>query len=399
MIKPPKVCYLLLFSLLCCKKPFTPAVIASSGSYLVVEGVINSGSDSTIIKLSKTVKLSDAVVTNPVSQAVVFVESDQHAQYPLTETTNGNYTSAGLNLDNSHTYRLSIKTADNKQYYSDFVPVLNSPPIDSIYFTTTSNSVNINSATHDATNAAKYFRWDYTETWIIHPPFNSGYISNGDTVLTRTASQQIYTCWQSDTSSVIVLGSSAKLAKDVIVGNPITSISSSSPKIASEYSIFVHQYALTGDAYTFWTNLKKNTEQLGSIFDAEPTQISGNIHSTTNPSEPVIGYISVGSTTSQRLFITIYQLPHWASNYNAPPDCELTSCLYIYYPPNSKIPENQVNEFINYKRGATYPLIPIAPIQPPGAPKPLGYTASTPECTDCTLHGTNIEPSFWKYYP
>lgn len=197
--------------------------------------------------------------------------------------------------------------------------VLNSPPIDSIYFTTTSNSVNINSATHDATNAVKYFRSDFRETWIIHPLFDSGYISNGDTVLTRPAGQQIYTCWQSDTSSIIVLGSSAKLTKDVIVGNPITNISSSSPKIANEYSILVRQYALTPDAYIFWTNLKKNTEQLGGIFDAQATQINGNIHSATNPSEPVIGYISVGSTTSQGLFITIYQLPRWPSNYNPPP--------------------------------------------------------------------------------
>jgi hypothetical protein len=38
-----------------CKKPFNPIVLSTSNSYLVVEGMINSGSDSTFIKLSHTV--------------------------------------------------------------------------------------------------------------------------------------------------------------------------------------------------------------------------------------------------------------------------------------------------------------------------------------------------------
>jgi hypothetical protein len=119
-----------------CRKPYNPPAIASPNSYLVVEGIINIGTDSTIIKLSKTLKLSSGTTTNPVLQAMVYVQSDQNVIFPLTETTNGNYVSAGLNLDNTHKYRLSIKTADNLQYLSDYVTVLNSPPIDSISYDT-----------------------------------------------------------------------------------------------------------------------------------------------------------------------------------------------------------------------------------------------------------------------
>jgi hypothetical protein len=383
-----------------CKKPYNPPAIALAGSYLVVEGVINSGSDSTIIRLSKTVKLSSATAINPVTGAAVAVQSDQGAAYPLTETTHGNYVSPSLNLNSSHNYRLSIKTSD-EQYYSDYVPVLNSPPIDSLSFKIIDTGLTIYSATHDPSNTIKYYRWDFQETWIAHSSVSSGFVSNGDTVLTRTASQQVFTCWRTDTSSVIVLGSSAKLANDVIVNNPVTSLGYSSPKIANEYSIQVRQYALTPDAYTFWTNLKKNTEQLGSIFDAQPSQINGNIHSANDPSEPVIGYISVGSTASKRVFIAPSQLPAWPPpfpNGNYPADCTFMGCLYTYYPQGSAIPVNQVNEYINYNRGATNPLIPIAPIQVPGGPV-LGYTAGTPICVDCTLQkgATNKEPAYWKF--
>jgi len=393
------ILYIILVMTICsCKKPYNPPAIAASASYLVVAGVINAGPDSTIINLSRTVNLSSKVTVNPELNATVVIQSDQNAVYPLYETSNGNYVAAGLNLDNAHNYRLSIRTSNNGQYYSDYVPVLNSPPIDSLYFTATSTGVNIYSATHDPSNKIKYYRWDYQETWIIHPPFDSGFISNGDTVLIRTPAQQVYKCWQTETSSTIVLGSSAKLARDVIVDNPVTALPGLSPKIANEYSIIVRQYALTADAYSFWINLKKNTEQLGSIFDAQPSQISGNIHSATNPSEPVIGYVSIGSTASQRIFITTQQLPAYGPpNEDYPPNCEAVSYLYNYYAPGSTIPVNQVDEYINYdKGGSTAPLIPIAPIAQPGGPI-LGFTAAPAICVDCTLRGTNIQPAYWKY--
>jgi hypothetical protein len=377
-----------------CKTPYSPGVISSPGQYLVVEGIINSGSDSTIIKLSYTVNLSSTVTLNPVAHAVVAVQSDQNATFPLTETANGNYVSPGLSLNSANKYRLSIKTANNEQYYSDYVPVLNSPPLDSVYFTIANNGIVINTASHDPTNTVQYYRWDYQETWIIHSNYDSHYKSTGDTVLARAFNEQIYMCWTSDTSSNIILNSTARLKSGTITNNPVTSVVSTSQKLADKYSIIVRQYALTGDAYSFWTNLKKNTEQLGSIFDAQPSQISGNIHSVSNPIEPVIGYISAGSTSEQRIFILSSQLPAWAATPTYP-GCALDTELYAYYPPGSKTPINQVAEYFYYQTGTQGILTPVDPISNPGGPV-LGYSGSIPECVDCTLRGTNKQPVFWK---
>ena len=389
-----KLVYVLILSMVvtACKKPYNPPVISSPGSYLVVEGSINSGSDSTIIKISQTVNLSSRITLNPVLHAIVAVEGDQNVVFPLKETINGNYVSGGLNLDNTHKYRLSIKTTA-EQYYSDYVPVLNSPPIDSVYFTVTNNNgININSATHDPTNNVKYYRWYYQETWIFHSNYQSLYKSNGDTVLSRDLNNdEIYTCWGSDTSSTIILGSTANLSKDLVMGNVVAFVPSTSEKLGTEYSIIVRQYALTADAYNFWINLKKNTEQLGSIFDAQPSQINGNIYSASNPGEAVIGYISVGSIGSERIFITNRQLPNWlAARFD--PDCQLDSLLYDHDH------ENEVNEFIDYK-SASYnyeQFIPVSSIYVSGSPKIAGYTASEAICVDCTLRGTNKQPFFWK---
>ena len=42
-----------------CRKPYSPPITTANVNYLVVEGVINSGADSTIIKLSRTTPLSN----------------------------------------------------------------------------------------------------------------------------------------------------------------------------------------------------------------------------------------------------------------------------------------------------------------------------------------------------
>jgi hypothetical protein len=398
--------YLLLViiaAVICCRKPYNPPPISAPSGYLVVEGVINSGSDSTFIMLSHTVNVSSKTTVNPVLNAVVAIEGDQNITFPLTDMGNGKYACAGLNLDNSHNYRLSIKTADNRQYLSDYMAVLNSPPIDSVSYDTQGTvfgpGLNLYVNTHDPANKAVYYRWEYQETWIFHANFASFFYSNGDTVLGRNSLNNITYCWHSDTASSIFLGSTAKLSKDIIEKQPLISIESTSEKVGDEYSILVRQYALTPAAYTFYTNLKKNTEQLGSIFDAQPSQLIGNLHSVTNPSEPVVGYVSVGSSSSQRIFIANSQLPDWHTQPFYPDSvCMLAfgpnspCCLYVY-PPG---PQNQVDAYINYlKNNNPDPLIPINSIGLPGHP-PLGYTATERKCADCTLRGTNKKPAFWK---
>jgi hypothetical protein len=384
-----------------CKKPYNPPAINASASYLVVEGVINAGADSTFIKLSHTVNLSSKVIANPELHALLTIESDQNTSYPLTEAAKGTYVSAGLNLDNSRKYRLRIKTANNEQYLSDFVPVVNAPAIDTVSYSIKSNGLGLYVSTHDPKNSTRYYRWDYQETWVFHSNFLSGYVSNGDTVIERNFNtNEIYQCWGNDTSSTVVIGSSAKLATDVISNQPVTFVNSTSEKLGSKYSIIVRQYALTSDAFKFWTNLKTITEQLGSIFDAQPTQINGNIHSVTNPSEPVIGYVSAGSTSSKRIFITNQQLPAWATTLPYP-DCKLDTLYLQFLPPGGVVEINQENEYFNYNKGAKYntQLIPVGAIIiiPKIGPEIIiGHSGALPECVDCTLRGTNKQPAFWK---
>jgi hypothetical protein len=365
-----------------------------------VEGAISTGTDSTIIRLSRTVPLSLKARTTPELGAIVTIISNGGASYPCIEAGKGYYKAPGLNAASGN-FGLKINTSNGKLYRSDLVPVKNSPPIDSVYYKIQSNSVDvvgekqsagleIYADTHDPTNNTRYYRWDYVGTFQFHSAFNSMlYLQTVpvDSVMQRPLSDQVYVCWRNDTSSTILLNSSAKLTKDIVTKNPIAFISSAAEELARRYSILVRQYALTADAYNYYAQLKKNTEQLGGVFDPQPSQLAGNIHCISNPSEPVLGYITAGASAQTRIFIDNKTLPNWlaVTPYS---QCIMDTDLYVR-------PSGQ--SFFNEVEGRIYAGydIPIFTVQPPGAAHPDGYTGGTPACVDCTRRGTNKKPDFW----
>jgi hypothetical protein len=269
-------------------------------------------------------------------------------------------------------------------YESGFVAVKPNPPVDSVSYKIANNGLQIFSNTHDPTNNTRYYRWAYEESWRFHVAYNTSLIVKNNKIVVRNADEFYYYCYTGDKSSNIVIASSAKLKQDVIFENPIITIPPNSEKLTIRYSILLKQYALTKEEYAFWENIKKNTEQLGSIFDAQPSQLVGNIHCTTNPAEPVIGYVGVTNVQTKRIFISNNALPSsWGPG--ADPNCAIDSAYF-------KNPLTGANDVeANILHGS---LVPISIIAPDGF-HIIGYTASSMECTDCRVRGTLQTPPFW----
>jgi hypothetical protein len=370
-----------------CRKPYVPKPVKNAPRIMIVEGAINASSDPaalTVFRLTRTVP-ADSTNISPVLHAVLTVEGDNNSNYQLTEASIGYYYYEGLTLDTTRKYRLHIKTIDAPdEYLSDYVSVKITPPIDSVGFTVKNNGLQIYVNTHDPQNSTKYYRWDYEETWQFHSEFYSYYYSDGASLLSRPQDQQIYYCFADSLSSDIVLGSSAKLSSDVIFQNPVKFIPSTAERLETKYSILVHQYALTPDAYNFWANLRQNTEELGGIFDVQPSNINGNIYSISKKSEPVIGFVTACTVQSKRIFITRDQVPlSWQpiSPYN---------CVQDTFRLADKSGQDQ-----------TRALIPLPPSEL--ATSALlkdgivyGYLGADTRCVDCTLRGFTFTPDFWK---
>ena len=350
--------------------PYEPPAIQSPNSYLVVEGYLNSGDGGTSIQISRTTNLADKLGILPETQAMVSVEGENSISYLTDENQDGEYTSHFLGLRENESYRLRIVTSGGKEYLSDPVPVKKTPPIDSVNWQRSPEGVTIFVNTHDPSGDSRYYMWEYEEVWEFTMPHESLMEYVNGSFVPRRRENSIFTCWKTQPSTALHLASSAKLQEDIIYQNPLVFIPQGSWKLGEKYSILVRQLALTGEAYNYLQHMKKNSEQQGSIFDPQPSEIRGNIQSLSNPGEPVVGYISAGTVTEQRIYVLNDELDRW----DIPNNCEITEFRLGDIGDNfSAGIFNAI--YVDTNAGIVY--------------------ASSPECTDCTLRGIPSKPVFW----
>ena len=369
---------LILFLGIQCRQSYLPPVTQKNYSYLVVDGFIANGNDSTIIRLSRTTPISDSILSVPEFGAQVAVIGDQSDIYFLSDGGNGIYYIPSLVLNSSEKYTLRIVTSNGNVYESEHLTVRASPPIDSVSWDQINpDNVNIYVTTHDPQNNTRYYKWDYTETWQYNSKFQSTLEYTGNGLIMRPPADQISTCWRTRNSSNILINSSEKLANDVIFKNHLLQITGPDDRLNIKYSIVVKQYAIDKNTFNYYQQLQSNSENLGSIFGPTPSQLNGNIHNVNDASEKVIGYMNAGSISQQRIFIDYLQVPSWPLP-NSFADCQQLSIglndVDFYFSQGSYIPigENIVNLVL------------------------IGIWAANPECVDCRLQGgTTMKPSFW----
>ena len=357
-----------------CIQPYVSPYKSPPTGYLVVEGFISANS-LTQYTLTRSVQLSGNYGVPVVTGATVQVEGSDSLIYLLPEQGNGVYGNVTLNLNPALQYRLNIQTLNGESYQSDFVALKPTPPIDSVSWTFSDTAgVNIYVNTHDPNNATHYYQWTFDQTWEYDMPQVSylEYDDTNNTVIPRQ--QQVSRCWENSPSTNILIDNTTKLAQDVVYQYPLVNIPLNSQPLGVLYTIQVTQYALTAEGYNFLYQMLQNTEALGTIFAAQPTELTGNIHCLNNPAEPVIGYISAGTVQQTRIWISPYQLPvYWLYFITCPG-------------PNTSIP-NIPDSIRYYFGGGGY-----TPLYAAGA----RYIANFSTCVDCTvMGGSNQKPSFW----
>ena len=379
--------YLLFTFIICvvftCKKPFQPVLkTVVTNNLLVVDGIVNTAPNAiTTIKLSRARSLTDSTYDIlPENNASATIESSTGAIYILQQTAGtAAYTSTRLNLDPNQTYRVHVTTSGGSEYMSGFVKVKQAPPVDSITWHQDSG-VAIYAYAHDVTNNTRYYRWDFTETYQHDATYQiswgavNGMITKVDP---STVDTYTYHCWTDSNSTSIILGTSAALTQDVISKALIRTVPANDSKIQIRYSILIRQYALTPEAYAYWGIIQKNTQNIGTLFDVQPSQLFGNVSSVTNKDEPVIGFISAGSVQEKRIFIDHLDLTNWQ-----PPLSEM-SCPV-------KTIGHDPNNFLVYD----YPDTAWAPYYFSSS---AALNITKKECLDCRRQGgTNIKPVFWQ---
>jgi len=368
-----------------CKEKYNPVVNDVNPNYLVVDGFINTGSDSTIFKLSRTFKLESKAIVAPEKGAIVTVENDAGFTYNLPELAlkPGTYAAPALNLDQSKKHRLRVRTKDNKEYLSDFVESKVSPPFELTYDFRHGN-VNIYSNTQDVTGKSRYYQYSYVESWQYRAIQESLLkIENHQLLPRKRPEDDIFNCYYNIPGKISIASTSA-LTEDKVEDHLITDVLPNSVKLRIEYGVIVKQYVLTKAGFEFFEALKKNTEQVGSIFDAQPSVLPGNIHAVTNPADVVIGFVSAGTVTEKSIVLLGHRLP------------------FPFYSPG---PDTVCSKRLEGFAGDRLQSVLLDPVKSKYIPvfyTETGAVAATqyPECVDCRLQGgTNVLPSYWTYLP
>lgn len=368
-----------------CREKFYAGLPSPATGYLIVEGNINIGTGAvTTISLSRTTPLDSWKVT-PEENATVFIEDEQNKRYELQNAGEGRYNSPPLQLPADLNYRLHVITS-GKEYYSAFTETKIAPEIDSVYWAAKEDGIEIQLDTDDPQNNSRYYFWNFIETWHYHPKYYTAikYDPDLETLVPRGPSDpQIYDCWMTQPSTTIVVGSTIKLSKDIVHAMPIAFVSASSTnKLVSKYSILVKQSVITPDAYEYYQRMKKNTEQTGSVFDAQPSQLRGNITCVTDSSETVVGFITASSITEKRIFVNRAELP----------PMNVKTLYESCYPDTVQNSYTRDTIVYTFASGAYIPIeILYSSIQ-----TPIGFIYSYHFCVDCRkIGGSNIKPPFW----
>jgi hypothetical protein len=360
-----------------CVEPYDSPATKNPQDFLVIDGFLNTTNGSAKITIKHSTPLDSDNVPIVETGAMVEIKDDNGNAILLFQTQPGRYERSGIVYDQQRKYTVYIKTMANKEYESAPILLKQTPEIDSITWALENDNVEVYVNTHDEANESRYYKWNAIETFKYHSKYASGFIlEDGWKVINRPPASQIYFCWDEQPVYATSIASTTHLIDDVVSKKKIVAIPAGSLKISSRYSINIQQISLTEEAYLYWKDVQQTSEDLGSLFDPLPGQVVGNIHSLTNPSEPVIGYIGGGSVSEKRLYIDDDELPTRFRNHIYPP------CLMDTIPVRALQSVSNPNALIE----PVYDGLTV-----------IGYLSAAPPCIDCRLFagGTTQKPDFW----
>ena len=387
----------MLFSLAQCRDAYNVTPATNGNGSLVVEGILNANGKTTI-NLSRTTRLSDKRIA-PEIGALIVIEASGGNIFLMRELRGGGvYESDSLALDPAQKYRLRIQTLDNREYASDYRNYISTPPIDSISWEQDATGVKIFAHAHDNANSTRYYKLDYEEAWEFHSDYRASLkftpIDPGPDGVKfaleyirpdQLTDPGLFTCYNDRISTGINIVSTENLGTSKVL-YLIRSIPAASIELSVLYSMKLKQYALSKEGYEFFVKMKKNTETLGSIFDAQPTELSGNITCLTDPSELVIGFVDVTTVETKRIFVSNESLDAWGYELGCKAFVEPDRMFSAYPYPNDPALFNHIAE---------RDIVPTVPAETGPGGAVIKFYANNRICVDCTMRGTNIKPDFW----
>jgi hypothetical protein len=368
---------LILFLLLTvtgsCVVQFIPEV-DEGRDFLVVEGLITNQNTTCKVRITRASRLGPKNTISPVKGCIVTVRDDLGNVNIFREAKNGFYLTDSLTFrgETGREYILNITDAGHT-YESDPMEMKSVPPVDSLYADLEyNNSYSLGKTvpgyqvylnTGDPTDECRFYRWNFEETWEFRIPYVY------PTIINRI-------CWKYAFSDKLYLKNASALKENKVTAYPLNFITTETDRLKARYSIMVNQYSLNEEEYLYWEKLQKITGNVGGLYDVVPMSIEGNMHCIDNPDEMVLGYFSVSSVSTKRIFIQ-NELVDFPDFYG--------KCPADTVPVSEPISALNISVFIIARLNDFPPTFGT-----------FYVLTNKKECIDCTLNGSIVMPPYWN---
>ena len=371
-------------------------------SVLVVETTITNELKYQNIKLSRTYPLEENSEPAIENDANVFITDNLNNTYNFFQSTDGIYVSdIEFKAEPNRFYTLNIVTNDDTTFTSSTTTLTPISQIDNLYPEYIVNeageeSIQVLVDSDNTSTGAKYFRYEYEETYKIVAPFHSDFdisfdnytILNGiqtyDIIITPRA-QEERICFSSRIQTDIIQYTTSILNENTISRFPVKILETNASEIRSRYSILVKQYSQDIEAFIFYRTLNDLGNIESILSQSQPGFVFGNIEST-NSNARVIGFFEVSAVDKKRVYFSSADF-----GLNDPPyffECDVLDLNYL--DAQTADVDGDPDE-----RNLLYGLVDFRDYKLVFSSFP-NYTIVNPECGDCTTFSSNIQPDFWE---
>ena len=299
-----------------CIEPFSPE-ISEDQEALVIEGTLTNekGYQEIIISRASEYTMPQKIfvegclveVIDDAGLAIQYIEGDPGHYMGWISS---DFASAGK------TYQVHVITPDGREYLSTPDTMLSCPNIESLYYEVeiqeTENNdfplygIQFYTNLYAPEEYASHFRISFKETWEYNTPYLIRYYYVGYIVDLGHETDSLHRCWFIDmpVHEIFTITNSNLDRSKIIKRIPLLYVSNETNRIKVAYSLLMTQYSLTEQAYNYWEEIKKQSQESGGLYEHQPYQIRGNIFNVDDSNENVLGYFFVSAIKQKRIIVS-----------------------------------------------------------------------------------------------
>lgn len=322
---------------------------------LVVDGMITNQPGPYTVELFTAYDINTFInKPNPVLKATVQIADDAGNTETLTEVSPGKYMTAATGIQGvvGRSYTLSIQTEAGEYTTEPQLLTDGGSLLDLRYefdqFSISSSegeaepAVNFYIDAEGTPGKPNFFRWRWSSVYetlnnpelktiwvgknpveIAAPPPCSGYKPAGGKNIQRVDICTCCNCWVYEAGKTAVVSKNSSVADDRFVNVKVANVSMADRRFDVRYYFKVDQLSISEEVYEFWKLVESQQLGEGSLFQPNAVRVQGNVRSTTNPNEQVLGVFSVSSVVSREVVVDRKQIPFTIEVETVPESCLL----------------------------------------------------------------------------